>query len=117
MKKIILVIVLVFFVFTIQNLFHSIFSLWQKQELLDSAKAELETERKQNMALKEQLKAVKNPYFIEEQARDRLLLVKPGEQVVVAPDSLIVEKKVLSSEAKREKSNFQLWLELFTITN
>lgn len=112
MKKVVLVIILIFFVFIVQNLSHSIYGLLQKKELLVKARNDLAKAKQDNQTLKNQASAVKQPYFIEEQARDKLLMTKPGEQIVVAPDKLIV-KDVRSAVVKKEKTNWQLWWALF----
>lgn len=113
MKKITYVLIVIFFVFVIQNLLHSIYGLWQKKELLVNARLEVETARKENAALKEQIDSLKNPAFIERQARDKLLLVKPGEQIVVASDNLIVKKDSTKPNSQESKPNWQQWWELF----
>ncbi len=113
MKKITYVLIVIFFVFVIQNLLHSIYGLWQKKELLVNARLEVESARKENAALKEQIESLKNPAFIERQARDKLLLVKPGEQIVVASDKLIANADDRESTQEKSKPNWKLWWELF----
>ncbi len=113
MRKITLILIVIFFIFVIQNLLHSIYGLWQKKELLVNARSEVESAKKENSALREQIAAVKNPAFIEKQARDKLLLVRPGEQIVVASDKLIVHNEGGTIKESEKKSNPELWLELF----
>lgn len=113
MKKVTFILIAILFVFVIQNLLHSIYGLWQKKELLVNARTRVESAKKENLALKEQMEAVKNPAFIERQARDKLLLVKPGEQIVVASDSLIVKKDSTNVNQQESKPNWQQWWELF----
>lgn len=80
--------------------------------MLIQAQNELTKAQSQNSELKKQLSHVKNPEFVEEQARDRLFLVKPGEKTVVIPQNLlptpISPKKIVIS-----KSNWQKWMEIF----
>lgn len=113
MKKAVSIIILVFFFFIIQNLTQSIFSLWQKRELLISARIDVERTKKENQSLKEQMSAVKKPSFIEKQARDKLYLTKPGEQIVIIPDNLIVEEKADQNVKNSDKTNWQMWWDLF----
>ncbi len=113
MKKILLVVTLVFFLFVIQNLIHSIFSLWQKRELLINAREEVFISKRENQSLKEQMAAVGRPSFIEQQARDKLYLTKPGEQIVIIPDDLIVKNTLGDKVTKEHKANWELWWELF----
>src|SRR5258707_748019 len=73
----------------INNLVHSIYTLWQKKALISQSAQELSREEKRNQDLKKQLALAGKPEFIEEQARDKLFLVKPGEGVIVMPSQYI----------------------------
>ena len=73
----------------INNLVHSIIDLWQKQSFVTIAQKNLQQEQQKNQLLQHQLKTVSQQNFIEQQARDKLLLVKPGEQLVLIPSELI----------------------------
>lgn len=113
MKRVTSIVIIFLSIFVINNLVQSIYSLWQKQDLLVDAKQELEREKRENTTLKGQLEKVKEPQFVEEQARNKLLLVKEGEHIVVASDNLIVdEQKVLPAQTE-QKENWKQWLELF----
>jgi cell division protein FtsB len=85
MKKIIFFVIVIIFLFIINNFSHSIYGLWQKQDLITEAKKELAHEQQEHTSLTQQLRAVTTPSYIEEEARNKLLLVKPGEAVVVLP--------------------------------
>ncbi len=113
MKRIISSIVVIFFIFLIYNLSKSIYSLWQKQDLLVNARQELAKEKRANESLKTQAKKVKDPDFIEKEARDKLLYVKPGEKIVVIPEKLIVEEKRIKVVEKQEPAWLQWWNLLF----
>lgn len=113
MKRIFVIATIIFFIFIIQNLIHSIYSLYQKQELLVNATKELSKEQKENRQLKEQITEVNKPSFIEEQARDKLLLIKPGEQMVIYPSHLAVTDHQQPKTPVKPKPNWQQWWELF----
>ncbi len=115
MKKIIFFGVIIVSLFIINNMIHSIYSMWQKQDLLTKAQKELEREKNTNLKLKQQLVYIKTPQFVEEEARNKLFLVKPGEQVIVIPSGYIKENASESStlSSKEEKSNWEKWWELF----
>lgn len=113
MKRLIFIITIIFFFFIIYNLSESIFGLWQKQELLVNAKKELVKEKKANNQLKQQISSIKQPDYIEAQARDKLLLVKPGEQFVVLPGNLIVDNLPSSENSERHLPIWKQWLALF----
>ncbi|MBI2033162.1 MAG: septum formation initiator family protein [Candidatus Levybacteria bacterium] len=85
MRKILFFLTLTASVIIIKDLLMSIYSLWQKKDLLIIAQKELSAQKKENVQLQAQLKVVKNPSFIEEEARNKLFFVKPGESVAVIP--------------------------------
>jgi cell division protein FtsB len=84
-KKILFFTIIIASVFIINNLVHSIYTLWQKQHLVENARRDLESEREENQELKRRLSLALDPHFIEEEARNKLFLTKPGEGVIVIP--------------------------------
>lgn len=93
---------------TINGLAHSIYDLWTKRDVVTQAKKKLEQEKTENQKLKSELSHVKTKEFIEEEARNKLFLVKPDEKVVIIP---VASKSAEKKEAP--KTNWQKWLELF----
>lgn len=110
MKKVGIFFLIVILLFTINNLVHSIYSLWQKQEHLVKARQELTKAKKENRRLQDQERIVSNPQFVEEEARNKLLLTKPGEQIVILPEKKVEKKNV---RPKQAPANWQQWLALF----
>jgi|ERR1700722_7833036 len=86
-KKIAFFTIVVILLLTINDLVHSIYDIWQKQDLVVQAQKDLNTEKKENQELKKQIAQVNQPQFIESQARNKLLLTKPGEDVIIIPNS------------------------------
>lgn len=84
-KKIVFWVIVIFFLFVINNLIHSILSFSQKENLLVKKQGELAKQQKENEQLKRQLSRATMPQFVEEEARDKLFLTKPGESVLVIP--------------------------------
>jgi len=111
MKKTIFIIIVIVLLLIINSLIHSIYDLWHKQDLLTSAQKELESERFKNQKLKAELSYVQTPNFIDEQARNKLFLVKPGEQQVLISKDLISKSKAQKQE--ENLPNWQKWLNLF----
>ena len=110
MKKAIFILIVLVLLFIINGLAHSIYDLWHKQDLLTTAQRELSIEKMENQKLKGELSYVKNQSFIEEQARNKLFLVKPGEQeVLISPD---LGQKQAKQQAQNIP-NWQKWLALF----
>ena len=111
MKKAAFVLIVLILLFIINGLLHSIYDLWHKQDLLTSAQKQLSQEKLQNQKLKGDLSFVQTPQFIEEQAHDKLFLVKPGEQeVLIAPD---LKNKNQPQKKIEDVPNWQKWLDLF----
>lgn len=93
----------------INNLIHSIYDIWSKQDLLNQAQKELGREEQRNQKLKAELSFVQTPKFVEEEARNKLFLVKPGEQQVLIPNMASESSRVQEKQAP----NWQQWLNLF----
>lgn len=110
-KKIAYIITLIGLLLVINSLVGSIFDLLSKQNVLISAQKRLDLEKAQNQKLKAQYAQAQTPEFIESQARNKLFLVKPGEQSVIIPDSLLPTTK--TAKPIKSFSNWQQWLELF----
>lgn len=111
MKKAAFILIVLILLFIINGLAHSIYDLWHKQDLLTSAQKELSQEQLKNQKLKAGLSYVKSPQFIEEQAHDKLFLVKPGEQEVLISQAL--QKQNQAQKQTQNTPNWQKWLQLF----
>ncbi len=111
MKKIGFILIVIVLLTIINGLLHSIYDLWNKQDLLIQAKKELSVEELKNQKLKADLSYAQSPQFLEEEARNKLFLVKPGEQEVLISQSLI--KPQNSQKTKANIPNWQQWLNLF----
>lgn len=111
MKKISFVVIIIISVFIINSLTRSIYDLWKKQDLIVRARQELSKEKEENQRLKSQLSLVGNDQFIEEEARNKLFLVKPGEQEVIIPKELQDADK--SAQNKDNAPNWKKWWNLF----
>jgi len=111
MKRILYILAIVIAIVIINNLAHSIYDLWSKKDVVVSANKELEKEKKENQYLKTQLNNAQKGGFIEEEARNKLLLVKPGEEQLIIPRELTASE---SSKIKIDnRPNWQKWWDLF----
>lgn len=112
MKKVVFILILIISLLIINNLVRSIYSLWNKQALLVNAKSQLDDEKKKHAQLQQQLAQVKNPLFVEQEARNKLFLMKPGEKVILLEQE---EKKqgVKQVPSKKVEPNWQQWMHLF----
>lgn len=113
MKKLLFFIILLISLFIINNLVRSIYSLWQKQDLVLQSQKELTQEKAKYTALQGQLRVVDQPSFIEQEARNKLFLVKPGEQLVLVPNAQKASPHDSSRKKVPHKANWQQWVNLF----
>ena len=113
MKKILFLIIIIISIFIIKNFIFSIYSLWQKQDLVTTAQKQLEEEKKKNKDFKNQASMAKSPQFVEEQARNKLFLVKPGENQVILPKDAVKNKENQSNDRQKNIPNWQKWFNLF----
>lgn len=111
MKKLIFVVVVIVLLAIINNLVHSIYDIWNKQDLLTQAQNELSLQQKKNQQLKAGLSYVQSPSFINEEARNKLFLVKPGEQDILIPSQASGGQNQKIPQA--QTPNWQQWLSLF----
>lgn len=110
MRKILFFLALIIFFFIINNLIHSIHDLWEKKDLLIVVEKELESEKAKNKELKKQLSIVNSNEFIEQEARNKLFLVMPGEQEVLMTE----EDRIKKNSSKTENlPNWRKWWNLF----
>ena len=113
MKKILFFIGTLIALFIINSLIQSIFSLTQKNTVVEEAKRNLEAQKAENTRLKKQLAEVKDPSFIEKEARNKLFLVKPGEQVVLIPSPSPMPTGAEKVAKKIIKPHWVEWYEFF----
>lgn len=111
MKKAAFILIVIVLLLIINGLVHSIYDLWNKKDLVASARRELAQEELKNKKLKADLSYVQTNQFIEQQARNKLFLVKPGEQQVLISQNLIDNSK--SQKPAQNIPNWQKWLNLF----
>ena len=98
---------------TINNLIHSIYSTWQKQDLIIQAQQNLTAEKEENQKLKKDIAQVNNPQFVESEARDKLLLTKPGEGIVILPKGQLTTKVPSTAKIVDMRPNWQRWWDTF----
>ena len=109
MKKILFCIIVIVFLFIINDLARSIYDIWQKKDFVIEAEKELSFQKQENQRLKSALSYSKTQEFIEKEARDKLFMAKKGEQrILLSKDSEeAVHKK------KEDLPNWKQWWNLF----
>ena len=113
MRKVGTIFIVIASLFIINSLVRSIYNLWQKQELVVQTAQELAEEKKRNAALKEQYSRVQKEGYVEEEARNKLFYVKPGEQVVIVGEREGTTSAAVTAKETDRKPNWRRWLELF----
>lgn len=109
-KKSIFVIAVVVCLVIIYNLATSTYDLWSKKDVVVTAQDQLKAEKAENKKLKDQLTFVQSPDFIEQEARNKLLMVKEGESEVIVPKELLQKKE---KKVEKKVPNYQQWIDLF----
>lgn len=113
LRQIIFIAIIVISIFIINNLVHSIYTLWQKKDLVVDARLEMVRQKEKEQELKRKLRMVEDPDFVEQEARNKLFLAKPGEGIVV-----LSQKDLEASNSGKKKTadtrpNWRKWWELF----
>jgi cell division protein FtsB len=88
MKKITFIIIIVILLLVINGLLHSTWDIWQKKDVVLQAQNTLSAEKQENQRLKSAFLYSQTQEFIEKEARDKLFMVKKGEQKVLIPKEL-----------------------------
>ena len=92
----------------INNLARAIYDIWHKIDLITRAEKELSFQKQENQRLKSALSYSKTQEFIEKEVRNKLFMVKTGEQrILLSKDTEEAQKK------KENIPNWKQWWNLF----
>lgn len=94
------------------GIIRSVITIWQKRGIVAERKAVLEAEERKHTLLQEKLVEATSAAFVERVARDKLGLVKEGEQVVILDKSKLQDVKGRPSETS-EMPSWKQWWRLF----
>ena len=109
MKKIFFIIIIAILLLIINDLVRSMFDIWHKKDYITQAQKELSFQKQENQRLKSALSYSKTQEFMEKQARDKLFMVKNGEQEV-----LIQQNEGSQSLSEQDNDpNWRRWWKLF----
>lgn len=106
--RLIITLVLALGLYFIFNLSRSTYELWQRAERVKDADQKRILEEKRNHNLKKKLDFVQSPFYIEQEARNKLGLSKPGETMVIIPPSEATQSVVFEA-----LPNWKRWWRLF----
>ncbi len=109
-KTVILVIAAIALLFIIKNIVGSILTLRQNSRIVTTLKGKERDEQQKKQFLKQQLYFVNTPQFVENEAREKLGMVKPGEHIVLAPPPI---DKQITKPIEDNSPNWERWWKLF----
>lgn len=113
-KKIVIVLAGIVAVAITWSLIGQIMTTLKSGDRLQEATERLHQLEVKNKELKHKLEEVKTPAFLEEQARDKLGLVKEGETIVIIPEEKLNQVLGITDKIEEIKlPNWQGWLKLF----
>lgn len=95
------------------SLCRSIYFLWQRTDIVHEREKALQKLQDVNTRLKEEVALVQTPEFIEKEARDKLGLSKPGEQVILFDSKPVQPEKEMQQDRVVEKPSFAVWWKVF----
>lgn len=110
MKKILPLIIVILLILVIKNNVSSIIDLSNNNNDVSSLEKKLEKEKQKNKFLKERLTYVETSEFVENEAREKLGMLKEGEQFIIAPTPSPLNNGEINLD---NRPNWQKWLELF----
>ncbi len=110
-RNLILVLALVIMIPVVVNGVNRISSFRGTSQKVDEAEAGLEQLKKENESLKKELEYKNSDRFAEEEIRNKLGMVKPGETEVIIPKPEGQSSGQSDSEA--QIPNWQKWRDLF----
>ncbi len=114
-KKVFYFAIIIILLIIINNLAQSLYGVWQKKDLIVQTKARLDKEKKENEELKKKVGNASRPGFVEEEARNKLFLVRPGEEVVLIPSGAL-GKTPPKPATQDTRPNWRKWWEVFFTT-
>ena len=101
------------------NLGRDIWRLIKAEERLIQTEKKLEQVKQDNKELKEIKERYQSDAFLEEQIRNKLQMAKPGEKIIILPETITqgeissFSDQLVDAEERREAANWEKWLALF----
>lgn len=113
LRQIVFIFIIIASITIINNLVQSTYTLWQKQDLVVNARMEAERQKKEEQELKRKLRLIEKPEFVEQTARNKLFLAKPGEGIVVLSQKDLEASNSGKKKIADTRPNWKKWWELF----
>lgn len=113
MKRILFFTVIAIAILSMVHSVESVYNLWQKQNIISQTQKRVQTDEKENKKLQEQLHVISQSSFVEEEARNKLFMVKPGEQMVFIPADALASPSGTPETSVDLLSSWEQWWRLF----
>lgn len=110
MKRILPIIIILVLLFVIRNIVVSIQTLLQNEHTLTKLQEQVQQKQQEHAFLQERLEYVQSNNYIEEEAREKLNLVKEGEYIILFPSPTDTP---LEPQVKKNHPNWEKWWKLF----
>ena len=108
LRKIILIAGGIFVLFFAYNLITQISDAVSSSERLSQQAETVYKLEAKNKELRKKLSKIQSPQFIEQQARDKLGMSKPGETIIIIPQEKL--KQILGASSSAEPARLPNWL-------
>lgn len=99
--------------YLIVSLVRSIWQLYKAGDQVFEAEKIKQVELNRNLELKRELEASKSGDFVERAARDKLNMIRPGEVVLIVPDTGVKSQENDNNVATIQEPNYRKWIRLF----
>lgn len=110
MRKFLPFLIIILLLIIIRNSVISLSDSLKNENTKEKLEQKLANEEKKNKFLKERLFYVKTDQFVEEQAKEKLGMLRSGEFFVIAPTSTPMGREKIVID---DKPNWKKWWELF----
>lgn len=110
MKRAVQILWIIISVAFIVQLTHSISDLGKRGGVVEEAQMRLQKVQDENNKLKEEAMYVVSSQFVEEQARNKLNMARPGEVVAMVPKQSPTPTPTPTAVPKQ---NWELWMDAF----
>lgn len=103
-------------IFLLVSSIRNISKIIQIRNEVTRERAKIEKQKKDNEDLAKKVAEIQGPSFIEKEVRNKLGLVKPGETIVVLPDTNVLKSlapKIFLEEDTLPDPNWKKWLKMF----
>ena len=110
------VVIILLGIYLIISLSQDLWKLLEARERIARERQEVAKLEQEQQGLASRLEEVMSEEFVEREAREKLLMSKPGETVVLLPEEGKEEKRVLGQKVVDEEgdlANWEKWMRLF----